>query len=72
MTITTILIVRRILSKMTNTRNREPDIRPTEPFELIHTDLAGPTDPAAKDGFKYARIFIDDYSGCCFTFFLKE
>ena len=61
-----------ILSKKTNTRNRDADTRATRPFELIHTDLSGPVDPTAKDGFRYAMIFVDDYSGCAFTYFLKE
>ena len=61
-----------VLSKSTNTRNREPDIRATKPFELIHTDLAGPVDPVSKDGFRYAMIFVDDYSSCTFTYFIKE
>ena len=60
------------LAKQLNTRNREPDARGTYPFELVHTDLAGPIDPVAKDGFRYAMIFTDDYSGCLFTYFLKE
>ena len=45
-----------ILSKTTNTRSREADIRAIKPFELIHTDLAGPIDRIAKDGFRYAMI----------------
>ena len=53
-------------------RNRQPDIRATKPFQSIHTDLAGPNDPVAKDGFRYAVIFTDDYSGCLFTYFIKE
>ncbi len=61
-----------ILAKQMNTRSREPDIRATKPFELVHTDLAGPIDPVAKDGFRYVIIFTDDYSGCLFTYFLKE
>ena len=60
------------LAKQLNTRNREPDARGTYPFELVHTDLAGPIDRVAKDGFRYAMIFTDDYSGCLFTYFLKE
>ena len=61
-----------ILAKQANTRNREADIRATQPFELVHTDLAGPIEPIAKDGFRYVIIFTDDYSGCLFTYFLKE
>ena len=61
-----------ILSKKPNTRNREADIRASRPFELIHTDLSGPVDPVAKDGFRYAMIFVDDYSGCTFTYFLRK
>ena len=61
-----------ILSKQINTRNRGADVRATESFELVHTDLASPIDPIAKDGFRYVIIFVDDYSGCTFTYFLKE
>ena len=60
------------LSKQLNTRNREPDTKASYPFELVHTDLSGPIDPVAKDGFRYAIVFTDDYSGCIFTYFLKE
>ena len=61
-----------ILSKTTNTRSHKADIRPTKPFEIIHTDLSGLIDPVAKNGFRYAMIFVDDYSGCSFMYFLKE
>eukprot|EP00794_Sanderia_malayensis_P001519 gene1519-1679_t len=60
-----------VLVKQCNHRNREPDIRATKPFELVHTDLAGPIEPAAKDGYRYAMIFTDDFSGNLFTYFLK-
>ena len=60
------------VAKQTNVRNRTPDVRATYPFELVHTDLAGPIDPIAKDGFKYTIIFTDDFSGCYFTYFLKN
>ena len=61
-----------ILSKTTNNRNHEPDERATKPLELIHSDLAGPIDPVAKDGFRYAMNFIDDYSGATAVYFLKK
>ena len=57
------------LAKQSNQRNHEADTCATKPFELVHTDLAGPIDPIAKDGFRYVIIFTDDYSGCLFTYF---
>lgn len=32
---------------------------------------AGPVDPEAKDSFKWALAFSDDYSGAVFVCFLK-
>ena len=61
-----------VLAKEHNFRNRKPDVRATEPFELEHTNLSGPIDPIAQDGFKYAIVFTDDYSGSMFTYFIKE
>jgi len=61
-----------VMAKQPNVRNRNPDVRASQPFELVHTDLSGPIDPIAKDGFKYAIVFTDDFSGNMFTYFLKE
>ena len=61
-----------ILAKQSNPQSHLPDPRATRPFELIHTDLAGPIEPVAKDGFKYAMIFTGDYSGCLLTYFFKS
>ncbi len=52
-------------------RNREPDERAKDVLELVHADLAGPIEPAGKDGFRCALAFTDDYSGAVFTYFLK-
>ena len=61
------------LSKLTNSRNKQSSrSRPTKPFEMVHTDVAGPIDPTGRDGFRYAIIFTDAYSGCSFTYFLKK
>ena len=38
----------------------------------MHTDLSSPIDPITKDGFKYAIVFTDDYSGSMCTYFIKE
>ncbi|RXN12697.1 Retrovirus-related Pol poly from transposon TNT 1-94 [Labeo rohita] len=35
-------------------------------------DLAGPIEPAGKDGFRFVLAFTDDYSGAVFTYFLKK
>ena len=61
-----------VMAKQPNVRNPTPDVRVKEPFELIHTDLSGPIDPIAKDGFKYAIVFTDDNSGNLLTYFLKK
>ncbi len=60
------------LSKQRNVHYREPDVRAKEQFQLVHTDLAVPIDPIAKDGFQCAIILTDIYSGCFFTYFRKE
>ena len=61
-----------ILGKLTQNRNRKPDARATASLELVHTDLAGPVDPASKEGFKYCLAFPDDFSGAVFVYFLRN
>lgn len=38
----------------------------------MHTDSAGPMTPVARDGFRYAVLFTDDYSGVIFIYFLQK
>ena len=57
--------------KMCQTRSREPDQKAKAPLDFVHCDLAGPIEPAAKDGFKYALCFIDDFTGINMIYFLK-
>jgi hypothetical protein len=52
-------------------RSREPDQRAKGPLEFVHCDLAGPVEPAAKDGFKYALSFVDDFTDTNLMYFLK-
>ena len=59
------------ISKLTNSRNKHAVPRATSPFELVHVDLAGPIDPISTNGFRYAMIITDNFSGCMFTYFLK-
>ena len=58
--------------KMCQTRSREPDQSAKAPLDFVHCDLAGPIEPAAKDGFKYALCFIDDFTGINMIYFLKQ
>ena len=41
-------------------------------LELVHCDLAGPIEPVAKEGFRYALGFINDYSGILMIYFIKQ
>ena len=52
--------------------NKKPDVRALKPLDLVHSDLAGPISPVAKDGFEYAICFWDDYSGMVFYYFMKH
>ena len=61
-----------ILGKQTQTISRVPDKRATKPLELVHIDLAGPIKPIGQNGFHYAIIFVDDFSGLVFVYFLKQ
>ena len=52
-----------IQGKMVEERCRIPDSRAIEPLESVHCDLAGSIEPAAKEEFRYALVFADDFSG---------
>ena len=57
--------------KMTKTRSRSPDARAKKRLELIHCDLAGPMSIPSKEHSRYAIVFVDDYSGISFVYFLR-
>ena len=61
-----------IQGKMSNDRNKTLDCLATKILTLVHSDLAGPIQPLAKDGNKYVINFIDDYSGLTMLYFLKH
>jgi hypothetical protein len=60
------------MGKMTQPRNRKPDRRAKNILELVHCDLAGPVDPIAKEGLRYALAFVDDYSGIAMIYFIRH
>lgn len=39
---------------------------------FVHLFIAGPIDPVARYGFKYALCFVDDYTGINMVYFLKQ
>ena len=57
---------------MSNDRNKTLDSKATKILILVHSDLAGPIHPLAKDGYKYLINFLDDYSGITMLYFLKH
>ena len=62
----------RILSKQPVYRSREPDERASAPLQFVHSDLAGPIEPVARDGMRYVINFVDDFTGACFVYFLRR
>ena len=40
------------------------------PFELVHTDVWGPT-IKSMEGYKYFVIFVDDYTHVTFLYLMK-
>lgn len=41
-------------------------------FELIHSDIWGPSSTISKSGFKYFVTFVDDYSRVTWLFLMKQ
>ena len=41
------------------------------PFELVHTNVLGPSRSASTLGFRYSVTLIDDYSRCTWLFLMK-
>lgn len=46
--------------------------RSTEPGECVHTDVCGPIPIESLGGAKYYVTFIDDASGFCYVYFIKQ
>lgn len=46
--------------------------RATHTGQIIHSDLCGPMERATPNGALYYAIFIDDYSGWRFIYFLRQ
>ena len=44
----------------------------SESFDLVHTDIWGPSCISTLNGFIYFVIFVDDYSRMTWLFLMKE
>ena len=60
-----------VLGKQTVNRSSKQDPRADTPIEFVHSDVTGPITPVAKDGYRYAITFTDDYTSTIFVYFLK-
>ena len=61
-----------IQEKMSTDRNMTLDFKGTKILALVHSDLASPIQPLAKEGYRYVINFIDDYFGITMLYFLKH
>ena len=61
-----------IQEKMSNDRNKTLDCKATKILALVHSDLVGPIQPLAKNGYKYVINFIDDSFDLTMLYFLKH
>ena len=61
-----------VKGKMTQVRCRVADERGTMSLQLLHCDLAGPVNPTAKDGFRYALVFANDFFELVMIYLLKH
>ena len=46
--------------------------RQSKSFDLVHTNIWGPSHISTLNGFLYFVIFVDDYSRMTWLFFMKE
>jgi len=61
-----------IKSKHQRKVERQAAPRTTRPFELLHSDLCGPVSPESASGARYFILYIDDFSGLTWVYFLKS
>lgn len=47
------------------------EIRSSRKLELVHSDVCGPTQTESLGGKRYFVTFIDDFSRCCSTYFIR-
>ena len=60
-----------LLDKMTKSPFTRKGVRADEVLSLIHTDIYGPMNTCARDGYYYFIIFIDDLSRYGYIYLMK-
>ena len=56
-------------TRVTPPKRLDPQTK--SPFELVHTDVWGPSRSASTLGLRYSVTFIDNYSRCTWLFLMK-
>ncbi|KAK8957726.1 hypothetical protein KSP39_PZI001286 [Platanthera zijinensis] len=61
-----------LTGKMTKTPFKKKGARANNLLELIHSDVCGPMNVCARDGFRYFITFTDDYSRYGYVYLMKH
>ena len=61
-----------LLGKMTKSPFKGKDERASDVLGLIHTDVCGPMNISARDGYVYFITFIDDLSKYGYVYLMKH
>ena len=59
------------LSKHCRTHFSESIKKSLSPFDLVHSDVWGPSPVTSLDGYRYFLSFIDDYTHCTWLYLMK-
>ena len=61
-----------IQAKMIRGKFSERSQRNPRKFGLVHSDVCGPFEVNAVGGYRYFVTFIDDFSGFCFAYLIRQ
>jgi hypothetical protein len=61
-----------IEGKMSRSKFNDRLSRSQKKFGLVHSDVCGPFEVTAIGGYKYFVTFIDDFSGFCVLYLIRQ